>query len=193
MNSKISDNLYVRWTQCSVFSSHMRYHGTSNREPYHFPNVKNIIKAWWRMRYALIPYISELSHISANSGYPIIRSLIFEHPDDKICWNINDQYYFGSNIMVAPIFNDSGVRDIYIPEGVWVNFYNGEEIIGGKWLKLYTTELNKIPVWIKKNSAISIYPDIVSNTDEMIHSKIIRVEINDSFNGIKSVVNFPFF
>ncbi|MGC6431392.1 MAG: alpha-xylosidase [Jejuia sp.] len=193
MNSIIPDNLYVRWTQFSVFSSHIRYHGTSDREPYHFPKVESITQAWWRMRYALIPYIKELSETSAYSGYPIIRALIFEHPEDKISWAIDDQYYFGPSILVAPIFNDSGVRDIYIPEGLWVNFYNGEEIIGGKWLKSHTTGLDKIPVWIKKNSAISIYPDIVSNTDEMIHSKIIRVEINDSFNGIKSVVNFPFF
>ncbi len=192
MNSIISDNLYVRWTQCSVFSSHMRYHGTSNREPYHFPNVKNIIKAWWRMRYALIPYISELSHISANSGYPIIRSLIFEHPDDKICWNINDQYYFGSDIMVAPILNDSGVRDIYLPKGSWVDFYTGEVLEGNQWLMHYKSELQTIPVLFKKNSTISIYPESVMNTDEIIESKIIKVEIDDSFKGIDSIVNFPF-
>ena len=91
MNSVIPDDLYVRWTQFGVFSSHIRYHGTSKREPYEYPEIADLIRKWWKLRYAIIPYILEQSKKATETGFPILRALAFHHPDDKMCWHIDDQ------------------------------------------------------------------------------------------------------
>lgn len=59
MNSWPEDDLYVRWTQVGTFTSHMRYHGTSPREPYEYPKAADIVREWLKLRYALIPYLAD--------------------------------------------------------------------------------------------------------------------------------------
>ncbi len=189
MNSVIPEDLYVRWTQFSVFSSHMRYHGTSNREPYHFPDIEPVIREWWTIRYALIPYIQKLGKQASCSGFPFIRSLIFNYPEDKVCWHIDDQYLFGDSFLVAPVFNSEGIRDIYLPEGEWVNFHNGETTTGGVWLRNQSFPLNEMPVWIKMNETLPVYPYRVNNTDEMDMSKVIEVKVDESYAGIKDTLS----
>ena len=130
MNSPVTDDLYVRWTQFGVFSSHIRYHGTSKREPWSYPAIAPIVKKWWNLRYALIPYIIEQSEKATRTGYPVLRALIFHHPEDKLCWHIDDEYYFGDDFLVAPVMNGDNRRDVYLPEGRWVNFFTGERLEG---------------------------------------------------------------
>ena len=110
MNSPLDENVYVRWTQFGVFSSHMRYHGTCKREPWHYPNIAPIVKRWWKLRYALLPYIIEQSEQACQSGYPLVRALLFHHPDDRQVWHIDDEYYFGSEFLVAPVRPNARLR-----------------------------------------------------------------------------------
>ncbi len=188
MNSIIPDDLYVRWTQFGVFSSHIRYHGTSKREPWHFPKVADTIKKWWKLRYLLLPYIEETGIKLGKTGFPVLRALLFHHPEDKMCWHIDDQYYFGESFLVAPVMNSDNKRDAYLPEGNWVNFFSGEKFIGGKWLKGFKTPLDEMPVWVKSDSVIPIYSEEVSCTDEMKDSKIIQIEIDKDFRGIWNIL-----
>lgn len=184
MNSMVDPDLYIRWTQFGVFTSHMRYHGTSNREPYNFPEVEDIIRKWLYLRYSLIPYIIEQSRIISKSGYPFLRSLIFHDCEDPVCWFINDEYLFGNDFLVAPIMNKNNTRNIYIPEGDWVNFFTGEKISGKKWLINFYCPIELMPVWVKINSEIPIYPEIVQSTNEMNLNKSITIKINQNFKGI---------
>ncbi|MCK5001189.1 MAG: alpha-xylosidase, partial [Anaerohalosphaera sp.] len=85
MNSKPSDELYVRWTQFGVFSSHMRYHGAHPREPWEYPNVSDIVRKWWKLRYTLIPYLIVQAYNACRSGYPMLRAMIMHHPEDVTC------------------------------------------------------------------------------------------------------------
>lgn len=188
MNSKIEDELYVRWTQVGVFSSHMRYHGTSPREPYNFPNVANIVRQWLRLRYCLIPYLLEQGEKCSQSGYPILRALIFHHEDDPACWNIDDQYYFGDSLMVAPVLNDESVRDVYLPEGLWTDFWTGKVIEGPKLLKNVKSDLCRIPVYAKTGSAIKVYPEVVQCTDKMDLSKSVELAFNLSYAGLSKSI-----
>jgi alpha-D-xyloside xylohydrolase len=188
MNSIIPDDLYVRWTQFGVFSSHIRYHGTSKREPYEYPNIADTIRDWWNLRYALIPYILEQSEIATKTGYPVLRAMIFHHQEDKIAWHIDDQYYFGDDFMVAPVMNGKNKRDVYLPEGTWVNFFTGEHVLGGRWLKGFETPLNEMPVWVKYGSSIPWYPVQVNCTDDMDLSKTIQLKMDGSFGGIWKVL-----
>jgi alpha-D-xyloside xylohydrolase len=184
MNSIIPDDLYVRWTQFGVFSSHLRYHGTSKREPYEYPAISGIVRKWLKLRYALIPYIVEQSKKITTSGYPILRALIFHHQDDEMCWHIDNQYYFGDDFLVAPVMNSENRRDVYLPEGTWVNLFSGKITKGNCWLKNFESPLDEMPVWVKYGSSIPVYPYPVKSTDEINLADAVKISFNDHYSGI---------
>ncbi len=174
MNSVLPEDIYVRWTQFGVFSSHLRYHGSHKREPWHYPRIAPIIKKWLNLRYSLIPYILEQSLVCTRSGFPLLRALYLHHPQDKICRHIDDQYYFGENMLVAPVMNSEGIRDVYLPEGEWIHFFSRKKYSGGRWIKAMEVPLDEMPVFVKAGSSIPLYPEKVSCTDEMDMDKVIR-------------------
>lgn len=184
MNSIVDDKVYMRWTQFGVFSSHMRYHGTNKREPWFYPAIAPMVKKWWKLRYKLLPYIYEQSKKATHSGYAVLRALIFEHPADKMCWHIDDEYYFGDDFLVAPVMNSEDCRDVYLPEGEWVNFFTGERIRGGQWLKGVKVPLDEMPVYVREGAVIPVYPEDVDCTDEMDLDKSVTLKIDEHFRGI---------
>jgi len=190
MNSVIPDDLYMRWTQFGVFSSHIRYHGTSKREPYSYPAISEMIKRWFRLRYALIPYLLDQSKKITISGYPMIRALLFHYPQDKTVWHIDDEYCFGDDFLVAPVMNSENRRDVYLPEDRWVNFFTGKETQGPCWLKDFECPLNEMPVWMRYGASIPVYAEPVSCTDDMDMSKVLRIKVDKTYKGIgKSVLS----
>lgn len=184
MNSPVPEDIYIRWTQFGVFSSHIRYHGTSKREPWFYPTVAPFVKKWWELRYSLLPYILEQSEKAIRSGYPLLRALIFHHADDKLCWHIDDEYYFGDDFLVAPVMNSEGCRDIYLPEGEWVNFFTGARHKGGGWMKNVSVPLDLMPVYVREGAVIPFYPELVQCTDEMDLAKTVEIVIDGKFKGI---------
>ena len=186
MNSVVRDDVYVRWTQFGVFSSHIRYHGTSKREPWHYPAIAPIVKKWWKLRYALIPYIYAESERATVSGSTLVQAMIFQNPDDRTVLHIDDQYYFGENFLVCPVMNSENRRDVYLPEGKWVDFFSGEVIEGGRWLKDVEVPLENMPVYVKYGTELPFYPEAVDCTDEMDFSKTVTIRIDENFKGIWS-------
>ena len=174
MNSPIDPKVYVRWTQFGVFSSHMRYHGSHKREPWFYPSVADIVKKWWRIRYWLIPYIIEESEAATTSGYPVIQAMLMHHPEDMTCWHIDDQYYFGRKLLVAPVMNSDDRRDIYLPEGEWVDIFSGERFQGPAWLKKKDVPLDTMPVFCRPGTEISVYEPEVESTDDIDFSKVTK-------------------
>ncbi|MDE6653220.1 MAG: alpha-xylosidase, partial [Muribaculaceae bacterium] len=184
MNSVVRDDVYVRWTQFGVFSSHIRYHGTGKREPWHYPAIAPIVKKWWRLRYAMIPYIYAESRRATVSGSTLVAAMIFKNPDDPTVLHIDSQYYFGDSFLVCPVMNSDNRRDVYIPEGEWIDFFNGETFIGPRWYKGIEVPLENMPVYVRKGTVIPFHPEHVDCTDEMDLSKTVTVTIDDKFTGI---------
>lgn len=188
MNSVVRDDVYMRWTQFGVFSSHIRYHGTNKREPWHYPNIAPMVKRWWKLRYKLIPYILRESEKATHSGSTIVQALIFHHPEDNNCWHIDDEYYFGDDFLVAPVMSSDNCRDIYLPEGEWVEFFTGDRFSvsdGGRWLKDIETPLDRMPVFVRKGAVIPVYPEDVDSTDDMDMSKVKNLIIDEEFKGFE--------
>lgn len=183
MNSPLDEQVYVRWTQFGVFSSHMRYHGTCKREPWHYPAIAPIVKRWWKLRYKLLPYIIEQSELACKSGYPIVRALLFHHPHDRQVWHIDDEYYFGTDFLVCPVINSRNHRDIYLPEGLWVNFFTGERLQGARWYYNVEVPLDQMPVFVRPEAVIRLYPDDVDSTDDMDLSRAVTIEITKEYKG----------
>lgn len=175
MNTRLSEDVYVRWTQFGVFSSHLRYHGSFKREPWHYPSIAPIVKDWLNLRYRLMPYILQEAEKTTRSGYPMLRAMYLMHPDDLVCRHIDDQYYFGDDFLVAPVMNSQGVRSVYLPEGKWVNFFTKETFEGPCWLKDIQVPLEEMPVYVRQGASIPMYPQAVACTDEMDMSKAINV------------------
>ena len=184
MNSPLDEKVYVRWTQFGVFTSHMRYHGSFKREPWHYPAIAPIVKRWWKLRYRLLPYILEEARTTTETGYPMVRALMMHHPDDRQVWHIDDEYYFGSQFLVAPVMNSEDKRDVYLPEGRWVDFFTGERFEGGRWLKGVECPLERMPLYVKEGAEIALYPDLdPQHTDEMDFTKREVLRIDENFKG----------
>lgn len=191
MNSVISPEVYMRWTQFGVFTSHMRYHGSHKREPWFYPTISEMVRKWWQLRYHLIPYIFEEAQKSTTTGYPMVRALLFNHPEDRTVWHIDDEYYFGSSFLVCPVMNNHGSRDIYLPDGEWVYLpdladtkftletteIHGELMSGGRWLRNVHVSLLQMPIFCRPGSIIPVYPYHVASTDDVDFAKTINVTI----------------
>ena len=123
-----------------------------------------------------------------SSGLPMLRALIFHHEDDPMCWHIDDQYYFGNHFLVAPIMNDEGVRDVYLPEGKWVDFWTGESLEGNHWRKNVKMSLAHIPVYVKFGAQVPVYPHRVQYTDEMDQTKTVKVVFDNQYRGFRNSI-----
>jgi len=189
MNGIVDDKVYVRWTQFGVFTSHMRYHGTNKREPWHYPAIADTVKRWWNLRYALIPYIVRESEEATHSGHALIEALVFRHPKDKQAWHIDDQYYFGRSFLVAPVMNADDCREVYLPadetgkERRWVDFFTGRRYEGGRRIVMTDIALDVMPVFVREGDEIPLYGSHVECTDEMNPSGIEILKIDHDFGG----------
>jgi alpha-D-xyloside xylohydrolase len=186
MNSKPDEELYLRWTQFGVLSSHLRYHGTWPREPWHFPGVFASVREWLELRYALIPYLLEQAALTARTGMPMLRALPLQFPDDPVAWNIDSQYLLGSDLLVAPLLQPGGRRDVYLPSGRWHDFFTGEILVGPRWIRGRVWPPARLPLYLRSDAELPLYPEAVQCTDEMDLTRTVRIRVDADFDGIAS-------
>ncbi|MGC8566746.1 MAG: glycoside hydrolase family 31 protein [Caldisphaera sp.] len=150
-SGKPSEELYIRWLQAGIMISHVRTHGDSDREPWKFNEevTKKIIK----LRYKMLPYIYSESLRSVEDKIPLVRPLFFDNPDDKNTYNIDDEFYLGKSIIVAPITEEGGERELYLPKGNYFEFFSDKLFEGEKWYRL-SYGLDSFPIFVKLNSVI---------------------------------------
>ena len=115
----------------------------------------------------------------------MLQSLVFRHADDRQCWHIDDEYYFGSDFLVAPVMNSNNKRDIYLPEGLWVDFFTGERLDGGRWHYGVEVPLDRMPVFVRPGAEIPLYPEEVDSTDDIDLRKTILLHISRDYKGIR--------
>jgi alpha-D-xyloside xylohydrolase len=178
-----SETLYLRWTQAAIFGSHLRYHGTSPREPWEYPGVAPLVRGWLRLRYALIPYLLQVAGEATRSGYPVMRALVFHHSDDPVCWHIDDQFYCGPDLLIAPVLNDEGVRDVYLPAGEWVDFWSGRQLTGRQMLRGVQSTPARIPIFVRAGAVVPYYPRRVPSTNEMKLEQTARLTFDATYRG----------
>lgn len=184
MNTKPSEALYMRWTQFGAFTSHMRYHGTYPREPWEYPGIAAGIRKWWRLRYALIPYLLQEARECAKSGLPMIAALLLHHPGDPAVWHIDDEYYFGRDFLAAPVMNEDDKRYLYLPAGEWVDFWKGGRITGPVWLEEKRYPFLVMPLYIRSGASVPFYPERVSSTVAMDPDKMRNIRFDHTYKGV---------
>ncbi|SHL04871.1 alpha-D-xyloside xylohydrolase [Anaerocolumna jejuensis DSM 15929] len=164
--------LLIRWFQFAVFSPVLRMHG--DREPhnitplsdkdhgggYLFTGQSNemwsygdeafeIMNENLKIRLSLKPYILDLMKEASETGAPLMRTMFYEFPQDEKCWEISDQYMFGTEYLVAPVlYANQYSRNVYLPDGLWKNLNDGKEYKGGQTITC-DAPIEYIPVFKK--------------------------------------------
>ncbi len=156
---KSPEDLYKRWIAFGMLTSHSRTHGQPPKEPWEYSDeFKDIFRKSVELKYKLLPYILKESLYSTEKGLPLLKTLFLEYPNDEYSWNIEDEYLFGRDILVAPLFEENNyLRKVYIPDGIWIDYFTKKEYKGNKYYIIKTTEL-PIIILIKKGSKIPMLP-----------------------------------
>lgn len=140
------DELYCRWIPFGFLTSHTRAHGAPPTEPwlYDSKRVQDVFRRSAEMKYRLMPYVYAQAKDCTERGLPMLRALFVEFPDDPGAWLVEDEYLFGSQILVAPLLETCMTeRNVYLPGGCkWIDYQTGEVYNPG-W---QTIKAGKLPI-----------------------------------------------
>lgn len=158
--SDTTPELLARWIQVGCFSPLFRNHaalGTRRQEPWQFgEEILNIYRKYVKLRYHWIPYIYDLFYEEEATGAPIMRPLAFHYEKDENALQCNDEFLLGSKILAAPVVNQGmGRRMVYLPEGTWYDYWNGEKFTGPVWI-MREAPLDTCPVYVKAGSILPV-------------------------------------
>ena len=177
INDEKFKEVLVRWFEFGAFCPVMRLHGF--REPFipglsesgggkhrsGSPNevwtygdeVLRICTKYLELRETIRPYVTELMKEAHEKGTPVMRPLFYDYPEDTKVWEIEDEYMFGPDMLVAPIlYEDMRERTLYLPEGDWVDINSKTEYKGGDFVTV-AAPLDTLPVFVKRGT----HPELV--------------------------------
>lgn len=121
------DDLYRRWLPFGFLSSHTRAHGAPPTEPWLISDdFTNAFRDCAEMKYELMPYVYAQAKLCTEKGLPMVRAMFVEFPKDAGAWYCEDQYMYGSQILVAPLMESGTERTVYLPEGQWIDYQTGK-------------------------------------------------------------------
>lgn len=154
-NTSTAD-LYKRWAAFGLLSTHSRLHGSSTyRVPWLFDDeAVDVLRHFTKLRCQLMPYLWSQAVITANTGIPMMRSMVMEFTDPA-CKHLDTQYMLGDSLMVAPIFNANGIAEYYLPKGKWINYFTGECKEGGTYYE-DIHDYFSLPLYIRTNSIVPV-------------------------------------
>jgi alpha-D-xyloside xylohydrolase len=172
-------DLYRRWLGFGVLTSQTRCHGAPPREPWEYDEalVEDFRRAV-ELKYSLMPYIYAQAVDSSAHGYPMLRALFFEYPDDPGSWLVDDEYMFGSDLLVAPLIEEGSERNVYLPPGAWID-YQTSKIYRGGWQRIGAGQI-PVVLLVKDHSVIP-HIKVAQSTSEMDWKNIeLRVFSTDT-------------
>jgi alpha-D-xyloside xylohydrolase len=166
------EDIYRRWLPFGFLSSHTRAHGAPPTEPWLISeSFTEAFRECAEMKYKLMPYVYAQAKDCSERGLPMVRALLVEFPEDKGAWLVEDEYMFGSQILVAPLMESGTERDVYLPsfrgtEGhsKWIDYQTGEVHDSG-W---QTIKAGKIPcVILVRDGSLIPHAPLAQRTDQI--------------------------
>ena len=150
-------DVYKRWAQFGLLSSHSRFHGsTSYRVPWLFDEEAcDVVRKFAKLKCSLMPYLYRQAVRTHEEGIPMMRPMFVEFPEDRACEPLDKQYMMGDSLLVAPIFKESGEVEYYLPEGKWFNILTNQVVEGGKWQK-ETHDYFSMPLLVRPNAILAV-------------------------------------
>ncbi|MBC2161721.1 alpha-xylosidase [Listeria booriae] len=148
-------DIYKRWTQFGLLSSHSRYHGNVEyRVPWIFDEeAVDVTRKFTKLKMRLMPYLFKQAVTAHKEGVPVMRPMVLAYTEDPAAATLDRQYMLGENLLVAPIFNDQGQAEFYLPKGKWTNILTEQVYDGGQWVSEHHDYMS-LPLLAKENSII---------------------------------------
>lgn len=149
-------DLYKRWVAFGMMSSHSRLHGNSSyRVPWLFDEeAVDVLRYFTNLKCSLMPYLYSMAVQTHEEGIPMMTSMVMNYMEDPTCPFLDRQYMLGNSLLIAPIFNEEGTVEYYLPGGNWTNFITNEVMDRGWHQEKY--DYMGLPVMVKENSIIPI-------------------------------------
>jgi alpha-D-xyloside xylohydrolase len=153
--------LFSRWTEYSAFSPGMEVMSSYNFGPWDYGDeALKIFRTYSVLYMSTLPYRYAAAQESARTGLPMMRSLILMHQDDASARGAETEYYFGPDVLVAPVLSPVTQRAVYLPEGDWIDYWSGKQIPGRQTI-LADAPLDRIPLYVRSGAIIPKIPDDV--------------------------------
>ncbi|HXT72936.1 MAG TPA: TIM-barrel domain-containing protein [Candidatus Angelobacter sp.] len=178
--------LYLRWFQFGSFCTLFRCHGRTwklrlpwgwdtgdpgpveinnyggaaipDASQLHNTQVEPICRKYMELRYRMVPYLYSAVRECANTGMPIMRALWLHYPDDPVAVARDDEYLWGRDVLVAPVFERSATsRRVYLPRGTWYDFWTGERAEGGREIAR-DVDLETMPLYVRAGAILPLGP-----------------------------------
>src|SRR5271157_4492738 len=188
--AKTPEELYRRWMPFGMLTSHSRCHGTPPKEPWEYsPAFMDDFRRADEMKYRLMPYVYAQSKDASERGLPMVRALFVEFPGDPGSWNVEDEYLFGSDILVAPLMEEGiAGRDVYLPPGQWIDYQTGKLYPAG-WHRI---QAGRIPiVMLVREGAVIPHIALAQSTMQMDWSKLDLVVFASTAEKAEGLVCLP--
>ncbi len=156
--------LYIRWCEFGMFSPISMMFGMEHpnyKEPWNYGDeALKIFTKYDQLRYRLIPYIYSNYYQMYKTGMPIMQAMVLRYQDDPNTYSIDDQYFFGNNLLVCPVtVKEAKTRIIYLPKGTWYDYWTGAKMEGGGYFNVLTP-LDKMPVYARAGAIIPMQPNM---------------------------------
>ncbi len=160
--------LLTRWMQAGVFFPIMRAHSEFNSTPrfpwLYGPEAEAAVRKALNLRYRLIPYYYSLSHENHTTAAPLMRPLAMEFPGDEKVATRTDEWLLGKGLLAAPLLNEGGTRNVYLPAGRWFDFGSTHFTDGAQTVPV-TAKLDDVPVYVRAGTLLPLGP-VVQSTAE---------------------------
>ena len=172
------EDIYRRWLPFGFLSSHTRAHGAPPTEPWLISeSFTDAFRACAEMKYKLMPYVWEQAKECSQLGLPMVRALLVEFPHDQGAWYVEDEYMFGSKMLVAPLLESGNSRNVYLPKGKWIDYQTGKVYEGG----YQTIEAGAIPcIILVKDGSVIPHAPLAQRTDQIdwnaIYNKVYKAD-----------------
>lgn len=168
MMDDLTPELYLRWVQFGVFSPIFRLHSTKRasleRRPWMKPErFFKAARTAIQLRHAMIPYIYSMAWRAHKSSISLVTPMYYGNMDAPQAFEAKDQYFFGSELIAAPVVEPAPSsstkveKRVWLPDGTWTNFFSGEQLSGNQWHTV-TADLEDIPVFAKPGAIVPLAP-----------------------------------
>ena len=159
------EDIYRRWLPFGFLSSHTRAHGAPPTEPWLISeSFTDAFRECAEMKYKLMPYVYAQAKDCSERGLPMVRALLVEFPEDPGAWLVEDEYMFGSQMLVAPLMESGNSRTVYLPKGKWIDYQTGKIYSSG----YQTIEAGKIPaIILVRDGSLIPHAPLAQRTDQI--------------------------
>ncbi|GAB4539759.1 MAG: hypothetical protein Kow0063_28860 [Anaerolineae bacterium] len=174
MGDATQPELYARWVQYGALSPCLRLHGTKDprteRRPWKYPDAAyRAAKAAFHWRYQMVPYIYTMARVAHDTGVSLCRPMYYEYPAEEAAYAARYQYFFGDQMIAAPIVyaadpeTGMAASDVWIPPGVWIDYQTREMFAGPRWVRL-VGGLDRVPMLMRAGAILPLAP-VARTTD----------------------------